>query len=507
MDEPSPDTIQASLNCEPLAGGLVRQTVDLLACLCIGVLVFRTFAAEAYVVPTGSMAPTLLGHHREVICANCKYLFVVGIDEQGQSGHSLCPNCGQGVARGEESINCSGDRVLVQKFLYDFRRPRRWEVAVFHFPGEPSQAYVKRVVGLPGETIRLLDGDVYIDGKIARKSLDDIRAMRILVHDSRYVPADSDRFPRWNYRRAFGGRELTSGWIREDEGGFVHQQPADEVGDVDDWLLYKHWEPTRHRYAPIHDFYGYNGADLRADHSVVDVSMETRIRPGNGVESLAVSLLSGRDRFLVRIPVASEGQIRLERNDRRVPITPLASSRDLLRETSSPVLLEASVVDRRVQVSLDGRLLFTPFDYDDAPPSGSAEPSGLSTREPMSQSSPPAVANTSPVGLGVRGGTLAVDEFRVYRDVYYTSSLAQTPRHAFGVLKPYDLGEDEYFVLGDNSPVSNDSRFWGNSPVVRGSLLVGKPFLVHLPGQVVPLEVFGRSVYWVPDPRKIRYIR
>ena len=55
--------------------------------------------------------------------------------------------------------------------------------------------------------------------------------------------------------------------------------------------------------------------------------------------------------------------------------------------------------------------------------------------------------------------------------------------------------------------MSNDSRFWGNSPVVRGSLLVGKPFLVHLPGQVVPLEVFGRSVYWVPDPRKIRYIR
>jgi signal peptidase I len=36
---------------------------------------------------------------------------------------------------------------------------------------------------------------------------------------------------------------------------------------------------------------------------------------------------------------------------------------------------------------------------------------------------------------------------------------------------------------------------------------VGKPFLVHLPGQVVPLQVFGRSLYWMPDPREIRYIR
>jgi len=38
-------------------------------------------------------------------------------------------------------------------------------------------------------------------------------------------------------------------------------------------------------------------------------------------------------------------------------------------------------------------------------------------------------------------------------------------------------------------------------------LFLGKPFLVHLPGQVFPLKVFGHSVYWVPDPREIRYIR
>jgi signal peptidase I len=150
------------------------------------------------------------------------------------------------------------------------------------------------------------------------------------------------------------------------------------------------------------------------------------------------------------------------------------------------VLLEAAVVDHRLTIALDGLPLFEPYDYDD----------------PASGPSP----DESPIALGVRGGSMAVSDLKIFRDVYYTSSLGTTPRHPHGVAEPYPLGEDEYFVLGDNSPVSNDSRFWAGSPVVPGSMFLGKPFLVHLPGQVVALEVFGRSVYWVPDPRRIRYI-
>ena len=96
---------------------------------------------------------------------------------------------------------------------------------------------------------------------------------------------------------------------------------------------------------------------------------------------------------------------------------------------------------------------------------------------------------------------------RVYRDIYYTGHLAVGPRRPFGVEIPYVLGVDEFFVLGDNSPVSNDSRFWERSPVVRRDRFLGKPFLVHLPGQVCPLRVFGRPLGWIPDPREIRYIR
>ena len=73
----------------------MRQTVELLVMLSMCVLLVRTFSAEAYVVPTGSMAPTLLGLHREIVCTNCGFTFVVGIDEEGQTGRAVCPNCGQ----------------------------------------------------------------------------------------------------------------------------------------------------------------------------------------------------------------------------------------------------------------------------------------------------------------------------------------------------------------------------------------------------------------------------
>jgi signal peptidase I len=484
---PAAETAACDSALDTAGPSLARQTADLMICLCLCVLVFRTFAAEAYVVPTGSMAPTLMGHHLEVDCTNCRFVYVVGLDEEGRAGQPVCPNCGQQASEDEPTIACSGDRVLVQKFLYEFRRPKRWEVAVFHFPGEPSQAYVKRVVGLPGESIQIVDGDVHVDGQIARKTLDEVRAMRILVHDSRFVPRDAANYPRWIFRKTVGRQSYPSGWSQKEGGRFVHEATTGGSIFTDDWLVYRHWEPARNRYAPVHDSYAYNGGELRAENRIGDLVIEARIQVEESVESIAAVVSSGRDRFLVRIPVGGKGKVELVRNGREVPVALLGNPLDDKASLGRPFRLEASVVDRRVIVAIDDELLFEPFDYDD--------PALIASND------------VSPIGIGVRGGIATVSDLKLYRDVYYTSMLAQTPRHPFGILKPYRLGEDEYFVLGDNSPVSNDSRFWVSSPVVPGSMFVGKPFLVHLPGQAFPFELFGRSIYWVPDPRRIRYIR
>src|SRR5579883_720744 len=90
--------------------GIARQTVEFLVVLCLSILLFRTFAAEAYIVPTGSMAPTLLGNHREVACTNCDFRFALGLDEENRSGRAVCPNCGQNDLDRATSVECSGDR-------------------------------------------------------------------------------------------------------------------------------------------------------------------------------------------------------------------------------------------------------------------------------------------------------------------------------------------------------------------------------------------------------------
>jgi len=466
--------------------GVVRQTVELMALLFLGVLLVRTFSAEAYVVPTGSMAPTLLGLHREFTCPNCHFAFVVGLDDDGQAGEAICPNCGQRGLEGAPSLECGGDRVLVEKFLHEFRRPRRWEVAVFHFPGDPTQAYVKRVVGLPGETVRIVDGDVVVNDRIVRKSLPEIRATRLLIHDSRFQPLDPGPAPQWLFQRGTRSGALESGWSRQN-GRFAHAAVTGPAPPSEDWLVYKHWDPARGRYGSVCDFYGYNGGEPREYNEIKDLGIEARLCVSDSVDTISVALRSGSDHFVVRVPVARPGSIELDRNDR---IVPLANCHNPLENKASypqTILLEAAVFDRRLQVAIDGRPLFDPFDYDDPVP---ALP-----------------ASESPVAMGVRGGALEITEFRIYRDIYYTSALASTPRHSHGMFATVPLGPDDYFVLGDNSPISNDSRFWIDGPVVKGSMFVGRPFLVHIPGQVVPLQVFGRSVCWVPDPRRIRYIR
>lgn len=465
---------------------VVRQTIEFLIVLSLCILVFRTFAAEAYIVPTGSMAPTLLGNHREVMCSNCGIKFALGEDEDGRAGKPVCPNCGQADLENAPAVACSGDRLLVQKFLYDFRRPRRWEVAVFQFPGETSQAYVKRVVGLPGESIQIVGGNILVDGQIARKSLREQRAMRILVYDNNFLPHDSNRYPRWAVRRGRSRRPTESGWHARGTG-FVHD-PHGALDDPVDWLEYRHWDPDRGRYAPVHDFIAYNGGDFYGENRAPDLMIEASVAVGPDVRTLEVRLDSGSDRFLVSIPVDGRGEFEVRRNGLRLPVSnPRGSLASSPAESPRPSKLEASVMDRRLLVALDGELLFDPIDYD----------------EPATGPWP----HESPVALGVRGGSMELSDLRLYRDVVYTTALSNAPRRPFGVDQPFQLKEDEFFVLGDNSPVSNDSRFWLDSPVVPGTLFVGKPFLVHLPGQVVPLQVFGRSVYWIPDPREIRYIR
>lgn len=56
----------------------------------------------------------------------------------------------------------SGDQIFGNRLAYLFDDPERYDIVIFRYPDDKSQYFIKRVIGLPGETVEILDGDVYV---------------------------------------------------------------------------------------------------------------------------------------------------------------------------------------------------------------------------------------------------------------------------------------------------------------------------------------------------------
>ncbi len=69
-----------------------------------------------------------------------------------------------------ENTLADGDQLIVDKLTYRFRDPERFDIIVFPFQYKENTYYIKRIIGLPGETIQIEDGDIYIDGRILKES-------------------------------------------------------------------------------------------------------------------------------------------------------------------------------------------------------------------------------------------------------------------------------------------------------------------------------------------------
>ena len=185
-----------------------RETVESIVVAVILAFLFRAFIAEAFVIPTGSMAPTLQGRHMDVRCVECGYQYRTGASGENPDSlrrqdvtHTTCPLCRYTMELQKQSDpnqrSFNGDRILVSKFAYLLEEPQRWDVIVFKYPGNAKQNYIKRLIGLPGETIMIRHGDIYTrrltdDSSterfaIQRKPPDKVAAMLQTVHDTEYV--------------------------------------------------------------------------------------------------------------------------------------------------------------------------------------------------------------------------------------------------------------------------------------------------------------------------------
>ncbi|MBL4699656.1 MAG: hypothetical protein JKX85_00220 [Phycisphaeraceae bacterium] len=110
-----------------------KETFESVVMAFILAFVFRAFIVEAFVIPTGSMAPTLLGQHMNMTCVECGYRFNTDIlksrNSTGPTGFSIaltCPMCSYPVKVDAQQQRRPGDRILVHKFIYNLTEPKRW---------------------------------------------------------------------------------------------------------------------------------------------------------------------------------------------------------------------------------------------------------------------------------------------------------------------------------------------------------------------------------------------
>ncbi len=78
-----------------------------------------------------------------------------------------------------ENTIMTGDRVIGNRFAYSFSDPQRFDIIIFRYPDDESQLFIKRIIGLPGETVEIQDGKIYLNG--SDEPLEDVQTKETMV--------------------------------------------------------------------------------------------------------------------------------------------------------------------------------------------------------------------------------------------------------------------------------------------------------------------------------------
>lgn len=501
-----------------------RETVDALVVAFVLAFLIRTFQAEAFVIPTGSMAPTLMGRHKDVFCDQCGTRYKVNSSddateqlpavrarvargqmtarqaEQYLAGFTCvageCPQCRYLMMLDDkapqklrpswqdevdQTANYSGDRLVVSKYAYSFSDPERWDVAVFKYPGNSQTNYIKRVTGLPGEEVRIFQGDLFVralgsddEFAIARKPPKTVLAMKQFVHDTHHEPLSL----------------IDAGWPlgwRAEEGWSVDKAMALSARNVKvywpkyrgeaaegetRWLRYRHRPPgeavwrrvlgdkqsvsTEPKPQLVTDFTPYN-TRLNLDHAlqlgelslaprrrrpddlgrigvhwVGDLILEADLAVESAQGEVSLELVEAGVHYGVTFDVAT-GEASLWRrpfeSDGREE---LASESTAVRGAGRHAVRLANV-DNRLLLWVDDSLVGEGAEYAD-------EASDATGPAEAPRTSDADEGDLAPAGVAVSGGKLAVERLRLWRDGYYIAMSYEDPN--FGLTT--DLTADAF---------------------------------------------------------------
>lgn len=467
------------------------------------VLVWRAFVMEAYRIPTGSMAETLMGTHFRLRCPQCGYKYDYGFvsERYGLSRDTIprssvrkvasrCPSCGYHQPAGGTMPVANGDRILVLKCIYQFFEPRQWDIAVFKDPRVPATNLIKRLLGRPGETVEIIDGDVYIDGRISRKPPRVQNELWMPVYDNDYQPARPREglFNGHPWRQPF--KNVANSKWEIDEGNAAQFRLASPAGEIHR-LIYDSsiGNDFRATYA-YNDVRGYNHMPYCSDLMVRFYAASSEL---DGV--IGISLSKYQTYYKAWVDYSGEMVIAKVSEGKE---TVLDSKTIKMWALGKSVLVKFVNVDHQLIFEFGPEKLV----YDLG---RSADDAG------------PRKANVEPQVKIFGSGRLTLSHIGIFRDVHYTArKFADSGDFGRAIEgNPLTLGKDEFFMLGDNSPNSEDGRWWdqagrGNNNtfyrkgIVPRDYLVGKAMLVYWPGGFKPFAKFPIAV--IPNVGRMRFI-
>jgi signal peptidase I len=507
----------------------IKETLTQLVIAFVMAFVFRGFVIEAFLIPTGSMAPTLMGAHMRFRGLDSGYQWAVGPwDYVGgtQAGPPMAiqgrtrpvevtdPMTGSAFAAANQPI-LGGDRIFVLKYLPSIFDPQRFDCVVFKNPTNPDENYIKRLIGLPGEQIALIHGDVFVrdarsasagpadwhapDWRIARKPERVQQSLWMPLFSSEYSPI-GPQHAGWQ-----------PPWIGS-PGFEVGQSPTYTYTGAHGAAGVLRWD---HQSRPIDDEYPYNqspaGAQSQERYLVPDVRLRAGIQPdAPGVVVSAIVTASGHE-FRADIDGAA-----ITIRSRPVPM-PDALGSDAPGEwtrlgggalpgglaTGRVTDIEFWHADQALHVYANGTRVAS-AQYDWTPRERILHATGRSIDQLLEQQDAAwdQVAELVRRGGGFderiathrRGANIftAVQEYRptrarweftgpvtlhrvgLDRDLYYHPGIyarhdgmgqphprASRPAMATHPEQPALLRQGQYFVCGDNSAASLDARLWG----------------------------------------------
>lgn len=560
----------------------VRQTLESVILALIFAFTFRAFVIEPFRIPTGSMAPTLLGEHLRVVDPLTGYRFTVDPpawareervevpggtakvtrnritvpnDDYPEPLTVISPMTGMPIEVPRGAAVHAGDRILVHKFDTAFHHPSRWDVIVFKSPQRepgPKVNFIKRLVGLPNESLALFEGDVYVrpegerefmlsskvDPEQNRRWESVQRSLFQPVFDTRYTPSpEALRQAPEGYRFLQPWRTRQGDWYEPWPGKFgliptSHSTPGKDQPEAP-------WNEIRFDFDRVepdpHDGtlrrYPYNQFKLRSlpTQPIKDLRVAVNWEPGDVNSRLRLNLgaqIETSAMLTLSLEVDADHRITLlAQQDQSEPR--VLADLEGRRATTRPREVEWWWVDGEALIWINRKLKLR----------WRMAEAHLALSHAKTRVMPP---EHPPLSIELQGPGSLLHRMIVERDVYYGirrdgnyPSRARGAAYRDGTSEPpVTMGPDQFFVLGDNPPMSEDSRYWTTvdpwisatdfpqplasreervfqSPdhgvgIIPGRLIVGQAFVVYFPA---PLGWSHDAAGWSPNFGDIRLIR